>query len=53
MNKNRLTHLLRLSRRRPRLTWRDLPNLLALGAVAWLWVGLNWVAWAWVWSVIY
>jgi len=35
------------------LTWRDVPNLLAVGAVVWLWVGLNWAAWAFLWSVIY
>ncbi len=48
----RLIHLLAFSRRRPRLTWRDVPNLLAGLATFWLWVGMNWAAWAFLWSVI-
>ena len=53
MTHSRLTHLIALSRHRPRLTWRDVPNLLAGLGVVWLWVGLNWAAWAFLWSVIY
>jgi len=53
MKSQRLAHLLAFSRRRrPRLTWRDVPNLLAGLGVVWLWMGLNWAAWAFLWSVI-
>lgn len=53
MTPSRLPHLLTFSlRRRPRPTWRDVPNLIAGLATFWLWVGLNWAAWAFLWSVI-
>ena len=52
MTPSRIPHLLAVSRRRARLTWRDVPNLLAGLATFWLWVGLNWAAWAFLWSVI-